>query len=367
MPERVAVIMAGGAGERFWPLSRRHRPKQLLRLAGDRMMLEESVDRISPLTGKERVYIATGADQAPMVEQALPDIAPENIIREPMGRDTSGCLALALAHISRLGGDPTMAVMTADHSIAGVERFHADVRAAFEQAESEDVLVTFGIRPTRPETGYGYIELGDRVCERDGSVVFEVRRFREKPNLETARAFLEAGNFLWNSGMFVWRCSVLRRAMEKHAPHLAQAAAEIEEALGRSDESDRIREIFERLPKISIDFAVMERADNVRCVQATFEWDDVGTWSALARHHEPDPHGNVILGKAVVLETKRSIIYNGAGDGEGDETPIIATLGVDDLVIVVADDAVLVCRSDQTQRIKEIVKKLRERYGERYC
>ena len=367
MPTRVAVIMAGGTGERFWPLSRRHRPKQLLRLVGERTMLEDSLERIVPLTGYENLYVATGADQAPLVEKVLPNLAPGNILGEPMGRDTAACLALALAHLSRRGGDPTMAVMTADHWIGGEERFRADCQAAFEQAEAEDVLVTFGVQPTRPDTGLGYIELGDKVGRRQGSEVFEVRRFREKPDAKTARTFLEAGNFLWNSGMFVWRCSVLRRAMTDHVPHLARASDEMVDALGRSDERERLTRIFERLPKISIDFAVMEHARNVRCVRATFEWDDVGTWWALARHHPTDRDGNVVLAReAVVLETARSVIYGDSGR-EREEAPLIATLGVEDLVVVVSSDAILVCHRDQAHRLKELVQKLRDSYGDRYC
>ena len=366
MPTRIAVIMAGGAGERFWPLSRRHRPKQLLRLAGRQTMLEDSVERIVGLTGPENLYIATGTDQAPLVERALPQLPPANIIREPLGRDTSACLALALAHMTRRGGDPTMAVVTADHCIGRPERFHADVLAAFEQAEGADVLVTFGVQPTRPETGFGYIELDDKVGEREGSEIFNVRRFREKPNLETARTFLAAGNFLWNSGMFVWRCSVLRKAMMDSAPYLVRASEEMARALGQPDEQDRLTRIFERLPKISIDFAVMERAHNVRCVRATFDWDDIGTWAALARLHSTDADDNLILARAVTLDTARSIIYSGGGPAD-ENMPLIATVGVEDLVIVVAEDAILVCHRDHAQRIKELMQKLREKYGDRYC
>jgi len=358
--------MAGGAGERFWPLSRRHRPKQMLRLVGQRTLFEESVERIVEFVGHQNLYVATGADQASLVEKAAPNLPPANILREPMGRDTSGCLALALAHMSRRGGDPTMAVMTADHCIGQVERFHADCRAAFEQAESEDVLVIFGVQPTRPETGFGYIELGDKIAERDGSQVYEVQRFREKPNLETARTFLEAGNFLWNSGMFVWRCSVLRKAMMDHAPYLARASDEMAAALDQPGEKERLTRIFERLPKISIDFAVMERARNVRCVRATFDWDDVGTWSALGRLHPPDAAGNVVLAKGVTLDTARSILCSGEGT-EGKEGPLIAALGVQDLVIVVSPDAILVCHRDHAQRIKEVIQKIRETYGDQYC
>jgi len=366
MPTRVAIIMAGGAGERFWPLSRRHRPKQLLRLIGQHTLLEESVERIAPLTGYENIYVATGADQAPLVEKILPRLPADHVLREPMGRDTSGCLALALAFMSRLGGDPTMAVLTADHRVSPPERFHADCRAAFEQAESEDVLLTFGVQPERPETGFGYIELGKKIAEYDGSQVFEVRRFREKPNAATARMFLEAGNYLWNSGMFVWRCSVLRQAMVVQAPFLARASDEMAAALGQPDERARLARIFERLPKISIDFTVMERASNVRCVRATFQWDDIGAWSALARHHPADESGNVVVGKAITLDTARSILWS--GEGPDDETgPLVVTLGVKDLVVVVSADAVLVCHRDQAQRIKEIIQKVRETYGERYC
>lgn len=363
---RVAVIMAGGAGERFWPLSRRHRPKQLLRLTGERSMLQDSVERVSGLVGRENIYIVTGEDQAPLVEKALPDLPPQNILREPMGRDTAACLALSLAHVCNCDTDPTMAVMTADHCIGQPDRFEADCRAAFTVAELEDVLVTFGIQPTRPETGFGYIELGEQIAERDGSKVFRVRRFREKPDQDTARTFLEAGNFLWNSGMFVWRCSVLREAMAKHAPFLARAAGEMAAAIGQPDERERIAGVFGRLPKISVDYAIMENAENVRCVRAAFDWDDVGAWSALTRLHPTDDDGNVVLANAVTIDTSDSIIFSGEGGASG-EGPLVATLGVKDLVVVVSEDAILVCPRDQAQRIKEVVKKLRESKREDFC
>jgi mannose-1-phosphate guanylyltransferase len=357
--------MAGGAGERFWPLSRRHRPKQLLRLTSGRTLLEEAVERIVALTGYENLYVATGADQAPLVRKALPRLAPENVLAEPMGRDTAACLALALAKMSRRGGDPTMAVMTADHSIGPPERFSADCTAAFEQAEAEDVLLTFGIQPTRPDTGFGYIELGEKIAERKSSEVFKVVRFREKPNEETARQFLAAGHFLWNSGMFVWRTSVLRKAMEECAPRLAEASDEIASTLDEPDEDERLFQIFNGLSKTSIDYAIMERAANVQCVRATFEWDDIGTWSALARHRDADMQGNVVVGEALALETKGSIIFADTGDESG-KTPLVATFGVEDLVVVATDDAVLVCHRSQAQRVKEITQKLREHYGKKY-
>jgi mannose-1-phosphate guanylyltransferase len=365
MPKRIAVVMAGGTGERFWPLSRRQRPKQLLRLAGKMTLLEESVNRIETFVGAGNVYVVTGADQAPLVRKTMAGYPPENIIVEPMGRDTAPCLALMLAHLSHSGEDPTMIVLTADHSIGPVDRFHADCRAAFEAAETDDVLVTFGIQPTRPDTGFGYIELGERVADYDGSQVYRVVRFREKPNTETAHAFLQAGNFLWNSGMFVWRASVLTRAFEEHAPQIAQGRAELAQALGQASERDRVRAIFETIPKLSIDYAVMERADNVRCVRATFKWDDVGTWSSLARLHPTDPDGNTVVGRALMVETKNSIVYVDERESS-DDAPIVATLGLEDLIVVVTSDAVLVCHRDQAQRIKQITQNVRAYFGERF-
>ncbi|MBM3333226.1 mannose-1-phosphate guanylyltransferase, partial [Candidatus Sumerlaeota bacterium] len=299
-------------------------------------------------------------------EKAVRGLPRGNILSEPMGRDTSGCLALALAFLSRMGEDRTMVAVTADHFITPDERFHADCRAAIEQAEAEDVLVTFGVQPTRPETGYGYIELGNKVAEREGSAIYEVVRFREKPDEQTARKFVEAGNFLWNSGMFVWRSSALRRAMTEHAPYLARAASEMAAALGQPGERERLTDIFARLPKTSIDFAVMERARNVRCVRATFKWDDVGSWPALARLHPTDKDGNVVLGNALLLETSNSIIYSCADEANQD-APLIATMGIEDIVVVASGDAILVCHRDHAQRLKEIVQRLREAHGERYC
>jgi len=365
MPRRVAVIMAGGAGERFWPMSRRQRPKQLLRLTGTRTLLEEAVERIEGLVGYDSIYIATGVDQAPLVRRTLPLLPPENIWCEPVGRDTAACLSFALAHLGRHGADSTMIVLTADHSIRPVERFHADCEAAFDVAERADVLVTFGVQPTRPDTGFGYIELAEKEADYDGSLVYRVRRFREKPNADTAHTFVQAGNFLWNSGMFVWRASVLRQALEEHAPEMAHACAEMSGALSAPQERELLRRIFERVPKLSIDYAVMERAHNVRCVRATFKWDDIGAWSSLARLHPTDPDGNTIIGKAVTVDTSNSIVYIDEGEA-GEEAPVVATLGVKDLVIVVTSDAILVCHREEAQRVKQLTQHVRNLYGERY-
>ncbi len=357
--KRVAVIMAGGAGERFWPLSRQRYPKQLLKIAGNRSMLRAALERIRPLVAPEHTFIITGRQLKPAIEEAATELPPDNVIGEPEGKNTAACLALACAAVSARFPEPSetvMIVLTADHFIRDTQAYAEDCSEAIAYAQRHDALVTFGVPPNRPETGYGYIELGDPV---DGFPrLFQVARFREKPDLETARQFVESGKFLWNSGMFVWRTSVLVEAFRRYLPRMFEQIAPMTEAL-KKNSMDGLAAAFEPLEKISIDVGVMEKADNVAVVKASFDWDDIGTWGSLARLLPRDANGNVLFGNAIALKSENSIVYSTA-DSEGGDSPIVVGLGLKDMIVVHTPDAILVLPATETQHVKDVVAYLRQ-------
>jgi mannose-1-phosphate guanylyltransferase len=360
--QRFAVIMAGGSGERFWPASRQARPKQLLRLTDERRsMLEEAIDRIAPLIAPENVIVATNEILADPIAAAIPRLPRENVIAEPAKRNTAACLALAAAHLAkRVGpdGEASMAVLTADHRITDEQRFRETVALALDFAEANDALVTIGVVPTRPETGYGYIEVAEAGARGQGRVL-PVGRFLEKPDLETARRFATSGRHLWNSGMFFWRVSSFLSGLDRHMPDLARATAAMRADLASG--SGCLSEIFSGLADVSIDVGLMERAGNVHVVPATFPWDDVGAWDALARTRVPDLQGNVADPGTVLVDARDCIVYNAAG-----EAMAVAVVGVTGLVVATTPDAVLVCDRERAQDVKRAVAALRERGRERF-
>jgi mannose-1-phosphate guanylyltransferase len=366
---RFAVIMAGGSGERFWPASRRARPKQLLRLTHPELsMIEEAIERIAPLIPKEQIVIATSEVLAEPIADALPGLPRENILAEPEKRNTAACLALAAAHLERVTGgvdDALMAVLTADHEIGSPDRFRATVAQALDFAAEEDALVTVGVVPTRPETGYGYIEVEPH--ERDGEAGSGARsplpvvRFREKPNEETARDYARSGHHFWNSGMFFWRVSTFLHGLTRHMAELADAERAMVHALGAERRSDALREVFLPLDDVSIDIGLMERAENVWVLPADFPWDDVGAWDALARTRGTDHGGNVVVGDAVLVDTEGSIVFNDAG-----EEMAVALVGMEDVIVATTPDGVLVCRKDRAQDVRRAVAELRRRRADRF-
>lgn len=348
--KRIAVIMAGGAGERFWPVSRLSRPKQLLKLGRpDMSLLEEAVERAAPIVGKENVFVATGKSVEEPI-RASGAVDPENVWVEPLKRNTLGALCWVAANLlATEGEDVSMAILTADHRITPAKDFQKCVELALSVAEERGALVTIGIRPDRPETGYGYIELNTSTERLPG--VLEAKSFREKPDLETAEEFLKEGRFLWNSGMFFWTLKDFLRELKQAQPETHRITLEMAELIrdGKSAEG-----AFEQLPNISIDFAVMEKAGKVAVVVSTFEWDDVGAWDALERTFESDHTGNVTFGDAALIDAEGCVIYN-----DSDEI-IVRVLNVKDLLIVVTKDAVMVCPKSDAQRVREIVLKLKE-------
>ena len=360
---QIAAIMAGGRGERFWPLSRQNRPKQFLPLISDKTMLQETVARLIPLFSIEDIFVITGTKYAATVTQQLPGLPPENLITEPEGRDTAPCIALTAAYLSHRypGEDPVLAVLPADHLITKPELFRQTIAGAMTLAAKKPVLVTIGMSPSRPETGYGYIKCGPKLNWSGRHFVYRVQRFTEKPDRKTARAFLQQGGYLWNSGMFIWRLSMIQEAFRRHLPQVAAVMPSLIAAYTGS--GDHLAKTFKRLPRISIDYSVMEKAHDVCVIPGDFGWDDVATWSALTRLLKSDPYDNVTLvnndhqvsiQEPILLGSKRCLV---AGNGR-----LVAALGVEDLIIVDTDDALLICRRGHEQQLKSVLEQLRNQH-----
>lgn len=369
--KRVAVVMAGGSGERFWPLSRRLRPKQLLRLTGTgKTMIEESIERLAPLIPAGDIYVATSRALLAPVRAAHPGVPDENVIAEPCKRNTSGCLAYATAHVlAREGvgenddcyGGLSMAVVTADQSIGEPDVFRATVATALDAAEREGALAVIGVVPSRPETGYGYVRTpdDDRPLEgfSEGIRVYRVDGFHEKPDAARAQDFLASGRYLWNAGMFFWRIADFMHELDAACPALSDAVRGMVRAMRAGDEA-RVERVFEALGDVAIDIALMEKARNVLVVRAVFPWDDVGAWPALERTYAPDAAGNVAVGNTILVDSRHCIVYNDEGS---QPERVVALVGVEDMVVVATRDAVLVMPKNRAQDVREAVAGLKRR------
>ena len=352
MSHRYAVIMAGGKGERFWPQSRRARPKQLLPIVGETPMLAQTVERLQGLVAPEQVIVITNREQRAAAIAACPMLPPENIVAEPVGRDTAAAVGLAALLVGRRDPQAILAMLPADQVIHDTKAFRDVLYAAFDAAEAESWLVTIGIHPSEPATGYGYIQRGPLMARAQGRDVFQVKRFVEKPHLEKAREYLASGDYLWNAGMFVWSVATIRAALARHVPLLAGGLETIEQAVaGGRAMDDALAEHFPTLQKISVDYAVMEKADNVVTLAGTFDWDDVGAWPAIMRHLPGDESGNVVRGEGLV-ETGAGNLVVSTGDH------LVALMGVDDLIVVHTPDATLVCPKSHAQQVKLLLQRL---------
>src|SRR5216110_2572885 len=350
MPNPIyALILAGGSGERFWPLSRRACPKQLLRLVSDKTLLEETLGRLEGVVPPDHTLILTNTDQEGAVRKLLGGFPKENIIAEPAKRDTAAAVALGTGWVVARDHAATMLILPADHIIANQEAFQKTLALAAEAAEETGELVTIGIKPTWACPGYGYIEQGTPVRLRKRSdAVHRVLRFREKPNLDLAESFLRKGNFRWNAGMFVWSVPTVLREFNRQAPELADFISQL-----RAPENfeKALRERFSKLPRISFDYAIMEKADRVLVVEASFDWDDIGSWRAVANYFEKDKHGNAANRAITALDSSNNIVFEENGT-------TIALLGVHDLIVVRTPDALLVCHRHEAERIKDFIGKL---------
>jgi len=356
MPNVYAVIMAGGVGSRFWPRSREKTPKQLLEIVNRGTMIQNTVARVSSLIEPSKILIVTNKLQKPAVVRQLPQVPAENIIVEPIGRNTAPCIGLAALFIRRMDPDAVMVVLPADHLIAEEEEFRRILSLSIWVAYESGKLITIGINPSRPETGYGYIQVVD---EDDGSNpyfargVFKVKTFAEKPNRETAQRFLASGDFLWNSGMFIWKVDTILGEIAASLPELSAELEKIGEAIGTERITQAIETGYRMIRGISIDYGVMEKAHEVYVLRGEFGWSDVGSWDEVYRISGKDADGNSVSGKAVLHGTKNTLVH--AGD------KIVAVVDVEDLIVIATDNAILVCRRGQSQDVKEVVDYLRRK------
>ena len=355
-----AVIMAGGRGTRFWPRSREKKPKHLLDIISDKTIIQETVDRIKPLIMPENILIVTGQKHVRTLMRQLPEIPSENIIIEPEGKNTAPCIGLAALHIRKKAGDDIMVVLPSDHAIADSRKFRQVVRAAAQTAAGVDALVTIGIEPMSPQTGFGYIERGNSIGDGTAEEVFRVKSIREKPDSRQAKKFVQNGKFYWNSGMFIWRASTILKSISRWLPDLYSGLTTINEAMGSPGEKAVIRRIYKNLAPISIDYGVMEKADNVFVVKGDFGWSDVGSWDALWEISAKDENGNILIGGANVIseDSTGSLVYS--------RQKLIALAGVKDLIIVETKDALLICQKGKSQDVKKIVEILEAKKMKKY-
>lgn len=348
--KKTALIMAGGKGERFWPRSRVTLPKQFLSLTDDgKTMIQLTVERIRPLVELEDVYIATNKNYKELVKQQLPGLPEENILCEPVGRNTAPCIGLGAVHVAKKYDDAVMIVLPSDHLIKHNDIFAETFINACALAEEGENLVTVGITPNYPETGYGYIKY-DSAAKNGESYL--VQRFVEKPDLETAKSYLADGSYLWNSGMFVWRVSTILDCFKKYMPSTHDGLLKIKEAVGTPQEDTVLEKEFPNMESQSVDYGIMEKAENIYTLAGNFGWDDVGSWLAVGRIKQNDENGNVVNGNVVTVNTKNCVI-------EGADK-LIATVGLRDVVVVDTKDATLITTKENAGEIKQVLAKLRE-------
>ena len=354
-PNLYAVVMAGGIGSRFWPRSRERSPKQFLEILGSGTMIQNTLARIGPLITPARTYIVTNRQHRELVISQVPTVPRENVLGEPVGRNTAPCIGLAAQWIRRMDPEGVMVVLPADHLIRNVDVFLQAVERGIRVARERDALVTIGIGPSHPETGYGYIQYDDipdhNPYHAEG--VYRVKTFAEKPNYETAVRFLKSGDFLWNSGMFVWKASVILDEIARYLPEMNEQLNRVVPAIGTPDYESALELAYGVIRGISIDYGVMEKTSNVFVVRGEFGWSDVGSWDEVVRLTPGDDQGNAHKGTVISKDAGGN--YVDAGD------KIVATIGVDDLIVVSTDDAVLICRKGRSQDVKEIVDYLRRK------
>ncbi len=359
--DRFVIIMAGGKGERFWPVSRQKTPKQLITLLGKRSFLQQAVDRVLPIVPPKNIFVITNELQAPEVRRQLPKIPRENVVAEPVGRDTCAAVTLGAALVGARSTTGVMAVLPADHVIPEEKKFQQVLLDAFDLAGRGQVIVTIGIKPTEPATGYGYIRTGAALPPPSGvkpykTTFFKAEQFVEKPYYEKAVEYLNSGQYRWNAGMFIWSFVTLTQGLEKHQPDMAAACQRWFKVAGTPKLTKVLAREYPEIRKISIDYALMEKVQNVVVADGSFAWDDLGAWNALARHLKADAEGNCAVGDFVHVDAARNIIFDARVKNR---TPI-AVVGLRDSVLVMTDDVTLLAHKSQTQKVKEMVAKLAE-------
>ena len=361
--DRYVIIMAGGRGERFWPVSREKTPKQLITLLGERSFLQQAVERVLPLVPLKNILVVTNHVQAPEVRKQLPKLPKENVIAEPVGRDTTAAVTLGAAIVGARSTTGVMAVLPADHVIPEEKKFQQVLDDAFDLAGRGQAVVTIGIKPTEPATGYGYIRVGESLPPPQGvksykTAFYRAEQFVEKPNFDTALEYVNSGHYRWNAGMFIWSFVTITEGLQKHQPEMYAACQRWFKVAGSQAKLDRVlAKEYPEIKKISIDYALMEHAQNVIVADGAFEWDDLGSWTALGRHLKHDPEGNSAVADFVHVDGARNIIFDARSKGR--RTPI-AVVGLRDAILVQTDDATLLAHKSQAQKVKELVKKLAE-------
>jgi mannose-1-phosphate guanylyltransferase len=348
---RFAVILAGGGGTRFWPLSRQNKPKQLLNISGNDIMINDTILRYENVISSENTIIVTNKSQVSLLENILLEEVPRNnILKEPVAKNTAACILYAALHLQKKHGDCVMVVLPSDHYITNESSFREVLEKACQLAERADNLITIGIKPSFPSTGYGYINFNKNILQNEA---YEVNEFVEKPNFERAKQYLASGDYLWNSGMFLWKTSKIIDSFQRYLPRLYNTMMMVYGDIGTEREQEAIAEIYPNLQNISIDYGILERSDEVIVIPGDFGWNDVGSWDALGGIFSPDDDGNIVKAKHIGVGTKNSIIF---GDGR-----LIATIGIDNLIIAETGDAILVCPKDRAQDVKSIVDMLKEK------
>jgi mannose-1-phosphate guanylyltransferase len=343
-----AVIMAGGRGTRFWPLSRQARPKQFMHVLDDDTLIQNTVVRLLGMISVEQCYIVTHENYVDLTKEQLPALPEENILAEPISRNTAPCITFAAMKLLRRDPDATMVVLPADHVIRNVKKFQEVLSVCIETAQQDNALLTIGIEPTHPATGYGYIQytVGEETKD-DRHHAYPVKTFAEKPDEATAERFIDSGDFLWNSGIFIWRADSILKAVKEHLPDVTEAFAALEESLGTDKEAEATNTAFSNCPGISIDYGVMERARNTFVVKASFDWSDVGDWQSIYELQKKGRHGNAITGNAIVQDSSRCLIHA--------ENRLVVLVGIHDAVVVDTEDATLICHRQSTQQVKNVV------------
>ncbi len=345
-----AAILAGGRGERLWPKSRRSLPKHLLPLMSDKTMIQETVARLKGVAPDENIYIVTEEGQQGIIAEQLPHVPGSNILVEPEGRNTAASIGLAAVHMEKADPDGILISLHSDNWVGDVETFRRILRDSCEVAGRTGGLGTVGIAPSYPATGFGYIRIGKPLSADLATTFWEGRKFVEKPDRKTAERYVASGEYFWNGGMFVWKVSSILDAIRQHMPELYEGCLAIREALGRDSEKQEVARVYSQLAKVPIDRGVMEKASNIFVAKGDFPWDDVGTWAALENHFPADAKGNVVIGQFEEVDSENCIIV-------GDET-LIATVGVSDLIVVKTKDALLICRKERAQEVRDLVAKL---------
>ncbi|KAF0151313.1 MAG: Mannose-1-phosphate guanylyltransferase [Ignavibacteria bacterium] len=346
--EIFAVIMAGGVGSRFWPRSKERKPKQLIRIFGENTMIQDTVKRLDGLVDTKNIFVITSRVQKPRVIMQLPELPLENIIDEPFGKNTAACIGLASVIIKAKNKDAVIVTLPSDHLIKDDEEFRNCLKNAAAFANNSKGLVTIGIKPNRPETGYGYIQFDEKEISNN---IYKVLTFAEKPNLETAHRFIESGDFLWNAGIFIWRVDVILDEIKTHLPDLHEGLCELENFIGTSDFDKQLVNLYGQLKSISIDYGVMEKAQNVYLTKADFYWNDVGSWEAVFEVSEKNDDGNALVGDVYTEKTFGSYIFS--------PKKFVATIGVENLIIIDTQEALLVCNRDNAQEVRQIVEYLK--------